>query len=133
MCSRKEPIPLRPHHGMCLAYFEGKGYSGEFTQNMGKMLELLQENPPVRLTVHTDRICRKCPNNREGICSSEEKVDHYDNAVLEYCGLKEGKELDFRSFTELVQTRIIEKNLRKSICGGCQWDDICSRRKSLWA
>ena len=21
-------IPLRPHHGMCLAYFKGEGYSG---------------------------------------------------------------------------------------------------------
>ena len=27
-------ICLRPHHGMCLAYFEGKGYSDGFTVNM---------------------------------------------------------------------------------------------------
>ena len=24
-------IPLRPHHGMCLAYFKGEGYSNGFT------------------------------------------------------------------------------------------------------
>ena len=27
-------IPLRPHHGMCLAYFKGEGYSGGFTAHM---------------------------------------------------------------------------------------------------
>lgn len=32
---------LRPHHGMCLAYFEGKGYSEGFTAHMQSMLERL--------------------------------------------------------------------------------------------
>ena len=36
-------IRLRPHHGMCLAYFEGKGYSDDFTENMQHMLELLEK------------------------------------------------------------------------------------------
>ena len=35
----KEPLKLRAHHGMCLAFFEGKGYSSAFTENMGKVLE----------------------------------------------------------------------------------------------
>ena len=35
-------ICLRPHHGMCLAYFEGKGYSDGFTVNMQKMLEFFE-------------------------------------------------------------------------------------------
>ena len=33
-------IPLRPHHGMCLAYFKGEGYSGGFTAHMAEMLKL---------------------------------------------------------------------------------------------
>lgn len=36
-------ICLRPHHGMCLAYFEGKGYSDGFTVNMQKMLEFFEK------------------------------------------------------------------------------------------
>ena len=27
-------IPLRPHHGMCLAYFKGEGYSNGFSAHM---------------------------------------------------------------------------------------------------
>ena len=34
----KKRIPVRPHHGMCLAYFIGKGYSEGFSAHMEKML-----------------------------------------------------------------------------------------------
>ena len=33
-------IPLRPHHGMCLAYFKGEGYSNGFTAHMAEMLKI---------------------------------------------------------------------------------------------
>ncbi|MCC8051873.1 MAG: DUF1284 domain-containing protein [Clostridiales bacterium] len=38
---KTNPILLRAHHGMCLAYFEGKGYSKGFSAHMQKMLEQL--------------------------------------------------------------------------------------------
>lgn len=44
-------ICLRPHHGMCLAYFEGKGYSDGFTVNMQKMLEFFEKGADIELTV----------------------------------------------------------------------------------
>ena len=40
-------ICLRPHHGMCLAYFEGKGYSDGFTVNMQKMLEFFEKGADI--------------------------------------------------------------------------------------
>ena len=40
---------LRTHHGMCLYFFQGKGYSGEFVENMRAMKAILEENPKVRL------------------------------------------------------------------------------------
>ncbi len=30
----KKIVRLRAHHGMCLAFFEGKGYSRGFTSNV---------------------------------------------------------------------------------------------------
>ena len=38
MKEKQNSICLRPHHGMCLAYFEGRGYSREFAEHMGKIL-----------------------------------------------------------------------------------------------
>lgn len=131
MCSRKV-FPIRPHHGMCLAYFEGKGYSGEFTAHMGEMLKIFQNNVPVHLVVGADEICRKCPNRRGENCTPDSNADTFDRAVLELCGLREGEELSFLEFADRVQSSILGKGLRESICGGCRWNDICTQRKSLW-
>ena len=62
-------IRLRPHHGMCLAYFEGKGYSDGFTGNMQHMLELLEKGADVEMAVFGDEICKACPNLKHGVCS----------------------------------------------------------------
>ena len=42
----KKRIPVRPHHGMCLAYFIGKGYSEGFSAHMEKMLHILEKDVP---------------------------------------------------------------------------------------
>ena len=38
-------IKLRAHHGMCIAYFQGQGYSEIFTEHMKSIIKLLKENP----------------------------------------------------------------------------------------
>lgn len=125
-------VALRPHHGMCMAYFAGYGYSDGFTAHMGALLVSLAPETPVRLTVGTDCVCSACPNNEKGVCNKPELVAGYDRAVLSLCGLREGKRLSFGIFTESVQRRILAPGLRPSICGDCQWNALCSSRKSRW-
>lgn len=125
-------LALRPHHGMCLAYFAGAGYSGGFTAHMSSVLAGLSAETPVRLTVGTDIICAACPNNIDGVCEKPELVAAYDRAVLERCGLADGAVLDFGTLTALVQGRILAPGLRREICGGCQWDGICCTQRSRW-
>lgn len=43
----KVRIELRAHHGMCLLFFEGKGYSEGFTAHMQTVLDYLKEDTPV--------------------------------------------------------------------------------------
>ena len=118
-------IDLRAHHGMCLAFFQGKGYSGEFVTNMAEMKAVLEENPSVRLRAETDEICAACPNNLGGCCESGEKVIRYDREVLRRCGLREGTVLPYRDCEALVRRRILETGQREEICGGCQWSGLC--------
>ena len=61
---------IRAHHGMCLAFFEGKGYNSEFTAHMGEMKKLLEKNPVVELVTKTDDICAGC--QWESICGKKE-------------------------------------------------------------
>lgn len=128
-----ERVILRAHHGMCLAYFIGEGYSGGFTAHMSRVLAALTPDTPVQLTAAVDMVCAACPNNLGGVCVTDASAAGYDRAVLERCGLAEGAEMTFGAFTALVQERILGPGLRREICGGCQWDGICSRQSSRWA
>lgn len=120
-----EPIKLRAHHGMCLAFFEGKGYSQGFTAHMQSVLERMQENPALELVTQGDVICTECPNLINGLCSTPELVLQYDRQVLARCGLKEHDCLSWSDFAELVSRNILQTGSREEICGNCQWTDIC--------
>ena len=63
---KQKVYKIRPHHGMCLAYFEGKGYSQGFVHHMGEVLALLEEGALVEMTVAGDNICSACPNLKDG-------------------------------------------------------------------
>lgn len=118
-------IDLRPHHGMCLFFFQGKGYSDAFTENMTKIKRALDANPLVRLTNEADAICSACPNNQNEICISLEKVNRYDSSVLELCSLEAGSVLSFQDLQQRIRRNILEAGKRPQICGDCQWNELC--------
>lgn len=116
---------IRAHHGMCLAFFEGKGYSSGFVGHMQDIKDKLSENPRVCLMDRTDEICSFCPNNKQGDCISREKVSRYDKEVFRLCGLQAGTLIDWQDFTLLVEERILRPGNRAAICGDCQWNAMC--------
>ena len=124
-------IVLRPHHGMCFQFYEGKGYSEDFTDHMGRIIQKLERNPSqmIRLEVMTDVVCENCPNNNGGKCSSQDKVIGYDREVLEACGITEDQELSYEQLKALIKENIIDAGIRRKICGDCSWDYICSGKK----
>ncbi len=108
-----------------MAFFQGKGYSGEFTDHMDKVIEAMKENPVVCLMPETDVVCKNCPNNLDGLCNTAEKVARYDELVLSLCGLKAGQELPFAEFHQKVSDCILLCGKRETVCGDCQWTDLC--------
>lgn len=116
---------IRAHHGMCFSYFQGKGYSGEFVDNMWRMKERLSREAEVVLLVETDDVCAHCPNNQAGTCTSSEKTADYDRRVLDLCGLEAGAQLRWTDFEELVREHILSCGKREEICGDCEWSGLC--------
>jgi hypothetical protein len=135
---------LRPHHALCITFFEGKGYSKEFVENMIQVIQDLEDNAVVQLTVEEDVICVACPNNdeqrctssdkesasSEQRCTSNDKVMRYDQAVLSLCQLKEGQKIRWKELNELAKERIIRAEKLQTVCGDCQWYAICSTSTS---
>lgn len=118
---------IRAHHGLCLCYFQGKGYSIEFVKNMWDIKNKLEKNPIVRITDKADDICSICPNNVGGICTAEAKAAEYDMQVLQRCKVTEGDEMPFKDFDKLVKQNILLPGKRKEICANCQWDAMCEK------
>lgn len=116
---------IRAHHGMCFSFFEGKGYSGKFIENMQRIKEELDKNPEILLIAEADDVCAGCPNNQGGICTFAGKVQAYDRQVLTRCGLKEGMRIRWKAFTKIVGEEILDRGLREDICGNCEWNEIC--------
>lgn len=117
---------LRPHHGLCTAFFCGHGYSDAFTANMTEKLALFRRDDPyITLTGGTDCICASCPHSLSHVCDAAEKVQCYDSAVLTFCGLSVGSVLRWSEFTDRVSRHILEPGLLQDICGDCQWYSIC--------
>ena len=122
-----EEITLRAHHGMCLAFFQGKGYSDTFAAHMGRVKDSLEDCPErlVRITAAPDEICSACPCLENGACSAKEKTDRYDSGVLKACGIENDSVMSWRQFSDLVEERIFSPGRRREICPDCQWDSIC--------
>lgn len=123
-------ISLRPHHALCIQFFEGKGYSPEFVKNMATVIEHLKQDTKIMLTVGTDRICDSCPNRKEEQCNQDAKVIRYDKAVLSVCQLNEEQEYHWQEIDSKVNTLIIQPDMLHNICGDCSWFTICRRKCS---
>ena len=90
---------LRPHHGMCFQFYEGKGYSEDFTDHMGRIIREMETEPSqiIKLQVGTDIVCENCANNEAGDCTTADKVKKYDEMEKALCNisLKRLKIMDF--------------------------------------
>lgn len=95
-------LKLRPHHLNCIPRFNGRGYSDAFSRNMAEIKKRFESGEQYEIVFSADDICIACPNLKNGICISQEKVERYDR------------------LTEKSGTSDIS-----GICSDCAWYFIC--------
>lgn len=121
-------LKLRPHHGLCVQFFRGEGYSDEFVENMTRVIEMLNRGAQVELTEGGDCLCAVCPNFIDGVCADEGKVTRYDRLVMAMCGLHYGDRMPFRELARRIRTSIIyQEDGMGRVCSDCQWARICHK------
>lgn len=117
---------IRPHHMLCLQFFEGKGYSEGFVKNMmGVKQKLEQKNPLIKIVEGADDICAGCPNNIGGKCKDEDSIKLHDERVYEQVMKQIGNCASWDDITDAVRTNIIEPGKVKQVCVQCRWSSIC--------
>lgn len=121
---RRQTVSLRPHHGLCLRFFEGYGYSDDFNKNMAAVLNHLEADSPVRIAEGHDSICKNCPNRDTGCPNAA----IYDKRVLALCGLRTGEQLSWSEFQRKICTGVLDPGRLAEVCGNCRWYDICGKK-----
>ena len=119
---------LRPHHALCAQFFAGKGYSEAFVQHMYATLRVLEDGADVTLVDGCDAICEGCPNNRNGVCETDAKVNAIDRRAISAMGLSFGDTLPWRTLSALATQRIIAPGTLPDVCRDCEWIGICANR-----
>lgn len=124
-------IQLRPHHGLCLQFFVGKGYGDSFVKHMAELQEYLAQNAEekIHLVKGVDCVCANCPHNLSGVCASADKVQRYDERCLEGTARTAGEILSWSDFQKTLKKNIMVWNKLPQICGDCQWYSICEQRQ----
>ena len=122
-------VILRAHHGLCLSFYKGEGYSDDFVYNMNSLKLYLKTNPLVQIVDSCDDVCVYCPHNKNYVCESIENVSRYDHQVFELCGIKPNSIMRYSRFHQLVCDNILSVNKRGNVCGDCEWSKICIYNK----
>ena len=125
-------MKLRPHHLLCTQGYSGKGYSIEFVEHMNKIVAQLRDANPteIEITFGTDDICVACPHKvEEDLCDSQEKVNLFDQKVIEFFNLQPTKYI----YQDLIKE--IDENMTEEmmdiICGVCSWYSISACKRNV--
>ena len=122
------PTPLaamRPHHALCALFFEGKGYSQAFIDNMTNLLA--DSSQMLQITTGCDALCQACPNNVNGQCKDEAKVSLFDQRALKLTGklFQADQPIPLYALCQGVFDAILQQGLLAEVCGECEWAPLC--------
>jgi hypothetical protein len=128
MEDRKPTNPLatmRPHHALCALFFEGKGYSQAFIENMTAFLA--DPSQMLKITTECDILCLACPNIVNGQCKDEAKVSLFDQRTMKLTGtlLQADQPIPLYEFCQGVLDAILRQGLLAEVCSECEWAALC--------
>ena len=116
-------IKLRPHHLLCIEFFEGKGYDLKHIENMHHVINCLNEEDNFMLIESLDDICSCCPNRIDDKCKTQDKVLRYDKSMKDMLKLEYEREYSYKEISSIVKENI--DYLLNNTCKDCQWAYIC--------
>lgn len=120
---------IRPHHGLCIPMFTGKGYDERFTHHMTEVKEMLSAGMEIIIQEGCDEICERCPKRERNVCTEYEKVRRLDTEVMEACGLFYGDRVLWTDVMDSIRERIFDTGLFERICCDCEWYGLCTEIK----
>ncbi len=127
---------LRGHHLICLHFYRGEGYTGEFVENLNAILKKLTQltQEPVEIVSVADSVCLACPYLKLGKChysgkNSEEEIRKLDALALSLLNFMPGDKALWHDIRNKIPEIFAE--WRDFACKNCSWKSACSKN-ALW-
>jgi len=133
----KARLAIRAHHLLCVLGFRGKGYSREFVENMGEVVQRLQSHPEDYIVIEDcpDDICQACPHNTDEGCTraegGEAGVRDRDHALLQRLGLAPKTEIAVASVYDGIKKHVTRDFMHRHVCRACEWEALGHCREGL--
>lgn len=127
--SMANALRLRPHHLLCIQFFEGKGYDERFIANMRRIIDRMENDASLRifLTARCDDICAACPYKVDDACEYQESVMRKDASAARFLGLRIEADAPAKELMERAAERIGGLSDIQEVCGECSMSPICNR------
>ena len=116
-------LRLRPHHLLCIYFYQGKGYNEAFVDNMDKIIMCLQKDPhtAIQLACGKDMLCAQCPHCQNSqLCMQEAKVKLLDSKVVSQFKLNLQQVYPYYELVEKVHQKLTPQ-IFYTICRSCEW------------
>lgn len=117
---------LRGHHLICLHFFNGKGYSPDFIENLEAIMKVAAESG-VEVSQGSDDVCRACPYLKEEKCvydeHADEEIKEMDEFALKLLNEVPGIKTEWRLIKEKIPG--IFPLWLERYCKKCSWEKTC--------
>ena len=119
---------LRPHHALCALFFEGKGYSQAFVENMTAFVADPQQI--LQITTGCDVLCQACPHNVNDQCEDEAKVSLFDQRIVNLAGVlfQDSHPTSLNALCQNAYEEILQQGHLAEVCGECEWARLCQEK-----
>lgn len=116
---------LRPHHALCALFFDGKGYSQAFVENMTAFVA--DPHQLLQITPGCDVLCQACPHNINDQCEDEAKVSLFDQRIVNLAGalFRDNHPTSLTALCLSVYEKILQQGRMAEVCGECEWAPLC--------
>lgn len=119
---------LRPHHLLCCAAFEGRGYNKKFIKQLKTVQAAVLSDAEIELVEDIDIVCKACPNLKSGECvSGQGLAAEMDSKVLALIDRPQIK--GFCAPVSDYYEKLVKLKDRQlaEVCAACEWkrNNIC--------
>jgi hypothetical protein len=123
---------LRGHHLICLQFYRGEGYSGEFVTNLQRVRDAAVHTPALVVS-GPDDVCAACPGlGADRTCrhpeTGEAEALRIDSLALQLVDVAIGETISLTAArARLAADPEACNRWRVESCATCLWQDVCDQ------